>query len=81
MTLLDHHLRERKISGASFARMLGVSEAYLSQLRRGRRLPSLSLAMKIERATEGEVRAAAWTAEEPDLPEPAPASEQARGAA
>ena len=46
----------------ALALKLGVDKSYLSHLRSGRRRPSLETAGKIERATEGAVPVAAWTA-------------------
>jgi DNA-binding transcriptional regulator YdaS (Cro superfamily) len=43
-----------------FAKRIGVSSAYLSQLLSGKRTPSLEVAVKIERETGGAVLAASW---------------------
>lgn len=43
-----------------WAGRLGVSGGYLSQLLSGQKLPSLRLAVKIERATGGRVPASSW---------------------
>lgn len=40
----------------------GISEAYLSQLASGVRRPSLSMAFKIEKMTNGAVPARSWEA-------------------
>lgn len=49
---------------AEFARRLGISDAFLSQLLSGKRRPSLDLAFKIERATAGLVPASVWASDE-----------------
>ena len=43
-----------------FAEHLGISLPYLSQLAHGHRVPSLPLAIRIERATGGAVPCRAW---------------------
>lgn len=43
-----------------FAEAIGVSPTYLSQILGGWRRPSLELAVKIERITNGEVPCSAW---------------------
>ena len=43
-----------------FAERIGVSPAYLSQMLWWWRRPSLELAVRIERATNGEVPCSAW---------------------
>jgi transcriptional regulator with XRE-family HTH domain len=42
------------------ARQIGVSEAYISDLRKGKRSPSLAVAFAIEDATGGAVTARSW---------------------
>lgn len=52
-----------KNSGKSqrhWAAALNVSEAYLSSLASGRKTPSLDVAVRIERATDGAVPASSW---------------------
>lgn len=44
----------------AWATRLGVTGGYLSQLLSGQKLPSLRLAVKIERETGGEVPATSW---------------------
>lgn len=55
------------------AEVLGVSRSYLSQLVGGTKSPSLELAVRIERATDGAVPVASWV---PDIP-PTPAEDAA----
>lgn len=49
-----------------WARRLGISAAHLSDLVTGKKLPSLDLAVRIERATQGRVPPSHW------VPEPDP---------
>ena len=58
MTKLDTYLKTR--TGREFARLIGVSEAYISDLRKAKRSPSLAIAFAIEDATGGEVPARSW---------------------
>lgn len=60
MSTLDSYLRGRGIKGREFAARIGVSEPHLSRLRRGGSAPSLEIAFKIERETDGEVPASSW---------------------
>jgi len=59
MNALDAYLAAKDIQNAAFAGRLRVSEATISRLRRGKQRPSLDLALKIERETEGVVSPAA----------------------
>jgi len=43
-----------------FAKNVGVSEAFLTQILREKRFPSLNTALKIEHATNGEVPVESW---------------------
>jgi DNA-binding transcriptional regulator YdaS (Cro superfamily) len=45
---------------ADFARELGISSAYLTQLANRDRTPGLGLALKIERVTNGAVPVSSW---------------------
>lgn len=61
MTLTEY-LRERKLNDYSFrdsqfAEEIGTDKYYLSQLKTGIRIPSIKLAKKIEKATDGKVNA------------------------
>lgn len=47
-------------SQAEFARRIGVSKSYMSELLSGGKTPSLSLALKIADATRGSVPVEAW---------------------
>ncbi|GAA6190872.1 helix-turn-helix transcriptional regulator [Phaeobacter sp. NW0010-22] len=48
---------------AAWAKRLGVSRSYMSDLLNGNRIPSLELAAKIERLTAGKVTAVSWVEE------------------
>jgi DNA-binding transcriptional regulator YdaS (Cro superfamily) len=55
---LNEYLRNR--SARELARKLGVSEAYVSQLRNSVTRPSLNMARKIKDATDGAVDYVDW---------------------
>lgn len=46
-----------------WAERLGITKSYLSDLVNGKRVPSLELAVRIERETSGRVTAASWITE------------------
>ena len=52
---LDRYLWERDISAEKFAAQIGVSPSTISRMRHHGMKPSLTVAIKIERATNGEV--------------------------
>ena len=52
---MKFYLFKHNLSAKQFAAELGVSLSYLYQLLRHERIPSLALALKIERRTKGEV--------------------------
>lgn len=45
---------------ASWATRIGVTASYLSDLLNGKKTPSLEVAVRIERETDGAVPAASW---------------------
>ena len=55
----DHIAKSRETRSA-WADRLGISKSFLSDLLNGNRTPSLELAVRIERMTEGAVPAACW---------------------
>lgn len=69
MSTLDHYLSDRNITNASFGRILGVSEATVSRLRRGKQAPSMALVARIKSATDGLVTADSFMP--PTMPLPA----------
>jgi len=54
---LEKYLLLNKISERKFAASISVSQAHISNIIRGRKNPSLSLAKRIEEATYGKVMA------------------------
>ena len=54
------------LSRERFASTLGISRGYLSGLEHGKKLPSLDLAVRIDRLTHGAVPVASWV-EKPEL--------------
>jgi DNA-binding XRE family transcriptional regulator len=60
MKKLVTYLTEQNIRQADFALAVGASQPTISKLMSGCALPSLSLAVAIERATGGAVMAADW---------------------
>lgn len=63
MTKLDQYLSDQRIRQADFARLLEVRQATVSRLAAGQQLPSLRLAIRIERVTGGAVPANSWDAD------------------
>lgn len=61
MKHLADFLTQTNTSQAKLADQIGVSRAYMSQLVGGIKTPSLSVAVAIERATGGRIKAADWT--------------------
>jgi plasmid maintenance system antidote protein VapI len=61
MTLQDW-LDKHEVSQTGFAEALDVRPSTINDLCNGRRRPSLELAVKIERATFGQVPPASWIA-------------------
>lgn len=55
---------------SAWADRLGISKSFLSELLNGNRTPSLDLAVRIERMTDGAIPASCW------IPEPAPTPDQ-----
>lgn len=62
-------------SQRAWAARLEISQSYLSLLLKGEKVPSLELAVRIERATGGRVPAISWVPDERDV------SAASRGAA
>ena len=58
MEKLNDYLKGR--TARDLARAVNVSEAHMSDLRHGKRTPSLSLARRIKQATDGVVDYDAW---------------------
>ncbi len=73
MSKLASFLSANSIRQAVFAAQIGTSQATVSKLVNGDVRPSLELAVRIERATDGAVPVASWV---PDIP-PSPAEDAA----
>ena len=54
---LVNYLLKNRLKQKEFVKSVGISESYLSLLLRGKRTPSVPVALQIERATSGEVTA------------------------
>ena len=52
---LEEYLRFNRIKNRELAEKLGVSQAFVNLMLHGKRKPSLDLAKKIEKITEGRV--------------------------
>ena len=61
--VLASHISSSGESAAHWARRLGISRGYLSEMLAGKKLPSLTLAVTIERETGGAVPASSWVPE------------------
>lgn len=68
MEQLATHLKAAGIKRNEFARSVGISAPYLTQILAGLKRPSLDLAFRIEKATNGIVPASCWVShQEPSL--------------
>ena len=56
--LLHKWLQSRTVT--EWAQTVGITDSYACHLRKGRKRPSIEVALRIERATEGAVPVAAW---------------------
>lgn len=61
MEQLATHLKAAGIKRNEFARSVGISAPYLTQILGGLKRPSLDLAFRIEKATDGIVPVSCWT--------------------
>ena len=66
--MLAEFIKRSGMTQTAFADQLGVSKSYLSTLISRRRLPSLVLAVTIERVTDGAVPATSWIPSVAPLP-------------
>lgn len=69
MDHLQHYLASSGTRQSSLAAQLSITRGYMSELVSGRKVPSLELAFRIERLTDGAVPASCWI----PVPESAPA--------
>lgn len=60
MQKLQGYLQSTGQTQVAFALRVGISKSYLSELKTGKKTPSLRLAMKIQAATDSKVPAASW---------------------
>lgn len=74
--MLEQWLQQQRVSAAAFGRDIGVSRSHVKRLLSGERVPSPTLAIRIEQATHGQVprhalRPDLWSAPAP-MPDPVP---------
>ena len=62
---LRRHIKKAGATQQEFARLVGVTPAALSFVLSGRRSPGRDLALDIEAATAGAIRARDWRKDEP----------------
>lgn len=60
MSTLSDYLKTNQILQQDFARRIGATQATVSRLAKHLIMPSLTLAVAIERETNGEVPASSW---------------------
>jgi plasmid maintenance system antidote protein VapI len=61
-TPLDEFMTDHGVTDARLSEAIGCTREYVSMLRKGaRKVPSLDLALKIERFTNGQVPASSWS--------------------
>lgn len=60
MEQLATHLKAAGIKRNEFAKSVGISAPYLTQILGGLKRPSLDLAFRIEQVTQGAVPASCW---------------------
>lgn len=61
--MLAEHISRSGMRQKEWAERFGISQPYLSDLLRGNRTPSLEVAVRIERETQGAVPAVSWIPE------------------
>ena len=64
MMTLKQYFKTSRMSQTNFAKMVGISDAYVSDLKHGKRTPGLCVALKIERLTKGRVPVSIWGEEQ-----------------
>lgn len=60
MEALEQYLEAQRINRSGFARRIGISAPYLTQIMQRQRTPSLALALKIATVTRGAVPVESW---------------------
>lgn len=61
MASLSEYLTSKSLRQADFAESLGVTQGTVSRLVSKMQLPSLALALRIEKVTHGEVPVSVWS--------------------
>lgn len=69
MSKLRDHLEKQSIRQSDFAARIGATQGMVSRLINGVLLPSLKMAIAIERETCGAVPANSWSADPPGVTE------------
>lgn len=69
MSNLSAFLTSKQIRQQDFAERIGVTQATVSRLAKRTMMPSLPLAVEIERATDGEVPVSSWVNDDPAQPD------------
>tara|TARA_Y100000310_G_C20638556_1_gene792570 strand:+ start:1033 stop:1560 length:528 start_codon:yes stop_codon:yes gene_type:complete len=64
---LAQWLYSNRVKSGDFAAYVGISHAYMSEIAKGKKTPGLSLALRIQQATGGEVSMTDWFAPEEPL--------------
>lgn len=67
MTALKEHLKQERIAQRTFAARLGVSTGYMSEIVNGLKVPSLEVAVRIDRLTAGAVPPSVWIPEDAQI--------------
>lgn len=75
--MLKEHIKSSGKSQRVWARSLGIAESHLSALMNHKKVPSLDLAVRIQRLTGGAVSAESWVAPAPPAETPAPTEDAA----
>lgn len=70
MCKLTAYLRDSRLTQAQFAAQLGVDQATISKICSGKLMPSLPLAVKIDRTSGGAVSVYSWVPSSSALPSP-----------
>ena len=60
MSNLSEYIASKGMTRSEFAKTVGISAPYLSEILSGAKRPSLNLAFRIEGITGGEVPASGW---------------------
>jgi len=60
MSTLSTYLKAQSVTQANFAELVGVSQGYIAKLCAGSKQPSLEVAKRVEKATDGDVKVSSW---------------------